>query len=121
MNRGTVERAPGAPEPRPAAFPLDRGLQELQGDLHSAVEGMTEAQWMWHPADKWCAAEVLEHLYLTYTGTIKGFERVLQGDKPAAARASLKKPPADLGSAGIQLSAHWQKISADCVTQRFTC
>jgi len=62
----------------------------LQGDLHSAVEGMTEAQWMWHPADKWCAAEVLEHLYLTYTGTIKGFERVLQGDKPAAARASLK-------------------------------
>jgi hypothetical protein len=90
MNRGTVERTAGSAEPRPAAFPPDRGLQELQQALDSAVEGMTEAQWMWHPAEKWCAAEVLEHLYLTYTGTIKGFERVLQAEKPMATRASLK-------------------------------
>jgi hypothetical protein len=38
---------------------------------------------------KWCAAEVLEHLYLTYSGTIKGFERVMAGGKPLATRASM--------------------------------
>jgi hypothetical protein len=44
----------------------------------------------WHPADKWCAAEVLEHLYLSYTGTVKGFERVLEAGKPLVARASMR-------------------------------
>jgi hypothetical protein len=43
----------------------------------------------WHPPDKWCAAEVLEHLYLTYTGTIKGFEKVMASGKPLATRASM--------------------------------
>jgi hypothetical protein len=32
---------------------------------------------------------VLEHLYLTYTGTITGFERVLRKGKPLATRASM--------------------------------
>jgi hypothetical protein len=39
--------------------------------------------------DKWCALELLEHLYLTYTGTIKGFERVVRKGKPRASRASM--------------------------------
>jgi uncharacterized protein DUF1569 len=50
--------------------------------VQRAIEG-------WHPPGKWCAAEVLEHLYLTYTGTIKGFERVLTSGKPLASRASM--------------------------------
>jgi hypothetical protein len=51
---------------------------------------MSAEQLRWHPPGKWCAAEVLEHLYLTYTGTIKGFERVLEAGKPLAAKATLK-------------------------------
>jgi hypothetical protein len=31
----------------------------------------------------------LEHLYLTYTGTTKGFERVVDGGKPLASPATL--------------------------------
>jgi hypothetical protein len=50
---------------------------------------MSSEQLSWHPADKWCAAEVLEHLYLTYTGTIKGFEKVMSSGKPSATRASM--------------------------------
>src|SRR5258708_14718880 len=34
---------------------------------------------------KWCASEILEHLYLTYTGTIKGFQRVTEAGKPLTA------------------------------------
>jgi len=32
----------------------------------------------WHPPEKWCAAEILEHLYLTYAGTSKGLSRVFE-------------------------------------------
>lgn len=37
---------------------------------------------MAHPPGKWCTAEILEHLYLTYTGTTKGFQRVLDSGQP---------------------------------------
>jgi hypothetical protein len=68
---------------------MDSRLEKLKQGLESAVEGMSSEQLSWHPADKWCAGEVLEHLYLTYTGTIKGFERVMAAGKPLATQASL--------------------------------
>jgi uncharacterized protein DUF1569 len=68
---------------------MDSRLEKLKENLESAVEGMSGEQCSWHPSGKWSAAEVLEHLYLTYTGTIKGFERVLASGKPLASRASM--------------------------------
>ncbi len=68
---------------------VDLRLDELRRSLESAMEGMPSEEWNWHPAGKWCAAEVLEHLYLTYAGTITGFERVLRKGKPLATRASM--------------------------------
>jgi hypothetical protein len=70
---------------------MDSLLEELKRVLESAVEGMSSRQMSRHPAEKWCAAEILEHLYLTYTGTIKGFERVRHGGKPLALRASMRQ------------------------------
>jgi hypothetical protein len=70
---------------------MDSLLEELGQSLESAVAGMSSEQMSWHPAEKWCAAQVLEHLYLTYTGTIKGFERVLAAGKPIAGRATVKQ------------------------------
>src|ERR1700730_16760858 len=69
---------------------MDSHLERLKQALESAVEGMSSEQLRWHPADKWCAADVLEHLYLTYTGTIKGFEKVIESGKPLVTRTSLK-------------------------------
>ena len=68
---------------------MDSRLEKLKEDLESAMEGMSSEQWSWHPPGKWCAAEVLEHLYLTYTETIHGFERVMKRGKPLASRASM--------------------------------
>jgi len=68
---------------------MDFRLEKLKESLESAVEGMSSEQWSWHPPGKWCAAEVLEHLYLSYTGTITGFERVMRKGKPLASRASM--------------------------------
>jgi uncharacterized protein DUF1569 len=68
---------------------MDSGLEKMKENLKLAVEGMSSEQLSWHLPGKWCAAEVLEHLYLTYTGTITGFERVLRKGKPLATRASM--------------------------------
>jgi hypothetical protein len=50
---------------------------------------MSSEQLSWHLPGKWCAAEVLEHLYLSYAATITGFERVITKGKPLASRASV--------------------------------
>jgi len=68
---------------------MDLRLNKLKGSLQSAVEGMSSEQLSWHPPGKWCAVELLEHLYLTYTGTIKGFERVVSQGKPLGSRSSV--------------------------------
>jgi hypothetical protein len=69
---------------------MDSDLETLLKTLRTTIEGMSEEQLQCCPAGKWSAGEVLEHLYLTYTGTIKGFERVLAAGRPLATRASMK-------------------------------
>jgi Protein of unknown function (DUF1569) len=61
---------------------VDPRLQKLQQEIASAVAGMSVEQMSAHAPGKWCAAEILEHLYLTYSGTIKGFQRVVEAGKP---------------------------------------
>jgi hypothetical protein len=68
---------------------MDFRLEELKKEIESAVEAMSSEQWNWHLPGKWCAAEVLEHLYLSYTGTILGFERVRRKGKPLVSPASI--------------------------------
>jgi hypothetical protein len=63
----------------------------LQKEISSAVAGFSPQQLTWHSPGKWCAAEVLEHLYLTYTGTVKGFERVAEAGKSLATSQSWKQ------------------------------
>lgn len=69
---------------------MDSDLQRLDGAIRSATSGMSAEELTRHPEGKWCTAEILEHLYLTYTGTIKGFERCLQQNKPLASARTLK-------------------------------
>lgn len=68
---------------------MDSRLDKLRQSLESAVEGMSSEQLAWHLPGKWCAAEVLEHLYLSYAGTIRGFERVMTSGKPLATKGSM--------------------------------
>jgi len=70
---------------------MDSHLKKLQQALSEATEGMSAEERSWHPPGKWCADEVLEHLYLTYTGTIRGFTRALEAGKPPAGRATLRQ------------------------------
>jgi Protein of unknown function (DUF1569) len=81
---------------------MDSRLEELKQAVESSVEGLSSEQLSWHPPAKWCAAEVLEHLYLTYTGTIKGFAKVLEAGKPLVTRASMKQRVRSLVVVGFQ-------------------
>jgi len=60
---------------------VDPHLKRLQDEVSTAIHGLSAKELRCHPPDKWCIAEILEHLYLTYTGTTKGFSRLLASDK----------------------------------------
>jgi hypothetical protein len=67
---------------------MDPRLTRLQQEIVAAISGITPQQLCWHPPGKWCVAEVLEHLYLTYTGTTKGFSRVIAAGKSVTTPAT---------------------------------
>src|SRR2546429_9991276 len=61
---------------------MDSYLDRLRTAIASATSGMTAGDLTRHREGKWSTAEVLEHLYLSYTGTTKGCERCLQAGRP---------------------------------------
>lgn len=81
---------------------MDQYLQRLHDAISSATQGMTMEDLKRHPEEgKWCAAEVLEHLYLTYLGTEKGFQRCLAAGKPMATSPTLKQRVRTLAVTGV--------------------
>jgi hypothetical protein len=56
---------------------MDPDLQRLHDEIHLITSGLSAEKLSWRTAGKWSAAQILEHLYRTYIGTIKGLSRVL--------------------------------------------
>ena len=69
---------------------MDPHLEKLRTEVATVMTGLDKEEMLRHPPGKWCAAEILEHLYLTYTGTVKGFGRVLDAGKPLGGKPSWK-------------------------------
>lgn len=65
-------------------------LERLQEDIVAATAGLTPEGYAWHPEGKWSTDQILEHLYLSYTGTTRGFERCLSNGAPLARKPSLQ-------------------------------
>jgi hypothetical protein len=65
-------------------------LKRLHAEIASAIKGMGVEELTRQPESKWSVAEILEHLYLTYTGTSKAFERCLEAGKPLIGRSTFK-------------------------------
>jgi hypothetical protein len=66
-------------------------LQQVHDLLTSATAGMTPEDWHRHPEGKWSAAQVMEHLTLTYTGTSYALRKCLAAGQPSATRPSLRQ------------------------------
>jgi DinB superfamily len=80
---------------------MDSYLERLQQAIASATSGMTADELTHHAEGKWCAAEILEHLYLTYTGTQKAFARCLKAGKPLAGVPTFKQRAAATAVTGF--------------------
>ena len=63
---------------------MDANLAQLRSLLANAIRDMTLEQLTRHREGKWSPAEILEHLNLTYTGTIKSLERCLNSGNTSA-------------------------------------
>jgi len=70
---------------------MDPHLRNVQQEIAAALAQFSAEQLLWHPPGKWCAVEIVEHLYLTYTGTLKGFGRLADAGKPLAATPNWKQ------------------------------
>jgi len=69
---------------------VDPDLKKLRQEIASALAGMSSDELSWHPDGKWSTAEILEHLYLTYTGTLKGLSRSTAAGQPVVAKTTWK-------------------------------
>ncbi len=71
---------------------MDRKSNPLQRAIADAILGMTPEDLTRHPEGKWSTAEILEHLNLTYIGTVKGLGRcITSGETTASPDRSAKR------------------------------
>jgi len=69
---------------------MDSYLERLQQELESATAGVTASGLEQGPSGKWSAAQVLEHLLLTYKNTNKGISKCLEKGVPLATGATFR-------------------------------
>jgi len=102
-------------------------MVRLQQVLSDAIHGMTFEELALHPQGKWSAAEILEHLNLTYIGTIKNLERCLAAGKSGGffprGRESPEKvrprgtPPEQVKTEVIENIARMDDVISRCEAQ----
>lgn len=70
---------------------LSPSLQTALEAIDHATQGMTSEQMTWHPAEKWSAAEILEHLSLAYARTVDRMKSALQEGTPEVRRRTFRE------------------------------
>jgi len=68
---------------------VDSSLDKTRRAIDQSIRGMSLAQLAAHAEGKWSPAQILEHLSLTYSSTVKGLGRCLAADKPLATKPTL--------------------------------
>ena len=73
---------------------MDSYLERLRQELEDAIGGASPSALAQAPVGKWNAAQILEHLFLTYKSTNRGLAKCLERGTPLATRGTLKDPAA---------------------------
>ena len=76
---------------------MKTALAALRHEITLAIEGTSTEELGSHPEGKWSMAEILEHLNLSYLGTIKGMSRCLQSGQTSASSNRWKQFPKRFG------------------------
>ena len=69
---------------------MDSYLERLHQELRNALAGASPASMERGPSGKWAAAQILEHLLLTYRGTSKGLAKCLEAGKSLASPGTFR-------------------------------
>jgi len=70
---------------------MDSYLERLRQELEDATRGASPSGLVQAPFGKWSPAQILEHLFLTYTNTTRGTAKCLERGAPLATAATLKQ------------------------------
>lgn len=70
---------------------MDPHLETLQREVSATLAGCLPEELSRRRGGKWCVGEILEHLYLTYTGTAKGFQRLAEAGKARVSAPSWRQ------------------------------
>ena len=65
-------------------------MRELRREIESRAQAMSAEHLLPRPDGKWSVAQIFEHLYLTYTGTLRGLNGVVEAGKPLARSLTMK-------------------------------
>lgn len=63
---------------------MNDNLEQLSSGITNAIHGMSPEDLYRHPEGKWGAAQILEHLNLSYLGTAKNLERCVASGQALA-------------------------------------
>lgn len=66
-------------------------IPRLQEAIASSIRGLGREEMLQQREGKWSIAQVLEHLYLTYTGTVKGCQRAMTSQSPLVTQQTSKQ------------------------------
>jgi Protein of unknown function (DUF1569) len=80
---------------------MDSYLERLRRELEEATRGAGAGTLAEAPPGKWNAAQILEHLFLTYKGTNRGLEKCVEQGAPSGTSATLKHRTAALVVVGL--------------------
>lgn len=69
---------------------MDSYLERLRHELEDAAGAANSSDLTKAPAGKWSAAQILEHLFLTYKHTNRGLAKCAEQGTPLASKATLK-------------------------------
>src|SRR6202040_2160925 len=75
---------------------MDSYLERLRQELEDAIGGASPSTLAQAPIGKWNAAQILEHLFLTYKSTNRGLAKCLEQGTPLITRARWKHRVAPL-------------------------
>src|SRR6266849_678507 len=69
---------------------MDSYLERLRQELEDAIGDASPSDLAQAPVGKWNAAQILEHLFLTYKSMNRGLAKCLEQGTPLVTRARLK-------------------------------
>lgn len=66
-------------------------MRRIGAAIEGAIAGLTREQMAWHPAGKWSAAEILEHLAATYGSTARLMQKLAAKGTTRAGKPTLRQ------------------------------